>query len=114
MSDVAAIEDTRKECSTLHGDGSKDTLLEIRKIRKEYTIQGPRQAAAEAEHSVIRGSAKSIEILKERIRHARKDSNNICTRMSEHNIFSEHHQDPPADLENYSYDEQGGLGEDNT
>ena len=46
--------------------------------------------------------------------HARKDSNNICTRMGEHKIFSEHHQDPPGDLENYSYDEQGGLGEDNS
>ena len=80
----------------------KDSLL-IRNVTgknnlltKESSTQNPNRAP---EHWVIRGNAKSQEITRERIRHVCDEQGLTSSRVGMTDIVSEHHQDPPACME---------------
>ena len=88
-----------KTQSTSDENGNNSKNKGLNRLRKESAKPSPNEAAAESEHWVVRGNAKSTDILWELVSHACDEYGTPSKPLGKDNIFSEHHQDPPTYME---------------
>ena len=63
-------------------------------LRKESLGKKPNQAAAEFEHVIVMGNAKSVETRRVVMKHTHEAQDSYSNLSGEQNLFAEHHQDP--------------------
>ena len=88
-----------KTRSTSDENGNNSKNKGPNRMRKESAKPSLNQAAAESEHWVVRGNAKSTDIVRELVSHACDEYGTLSSSLGKENIFSEHHQDPPTYME---------------